>query len=158
MIKITEDLIKNVSEKAKVSPRKRTNYNFHSSDSAIFQRMLNAAEVGTYIQPHKHENPDKVEVFVILKGRVVVVEFDDAGKIIDHVVLDPEAGAKAVEIPPRKWHSFIVLKPESVLYEAKEGPYDKNIEKKFAGWAPSEGSPDSGDFNKKVLAKLNLNE
>jgi len=160
MIKITDDLIKSVSDKAKASLRKRTNYNFHQSYDAPLQRLLNAAEPGTYIQPHKHEDPGKTEVFIVLKGSVVVVEFDDAGNVIDHVILDNEKSAanaaRAVEIPPGVWHTFITLKSGSVLYEAKEGPYKKAIDKNFAPWAPREGDERCGEFNDKILAKLNL--
>ncbi|MDD5137009.1 MAG: WbuC family cupin fold metalloprotein [Candidatus Omnitrophica bacterium] len=156
MIKITEDLIGKVSDEAKASPRRRTNYNFHQTDDAVLQRMLNAAEPGTYIQPHKHEDPDKTEIFIILKGSVAVVEFDDAGKVTDHVILDAALGAGGVEIPPRVWHSFITLKPGSVLYEVKEGPYDKHADKAFAAWAPAEGSKDALEFNRNVLARLNI--
>lgn len=160
MIKITDDLIKSVSEKAKSSPRKRINYNFHRSYDEPLQRLLNAAEPGTYIQPHKHEDPDKTEVFIILKGSVVVVEFDDAGNVIDHAVLDGAASsdktARAVEISPKAWHTFITLKPGSVLYEAKDGPYNKAVDKNFAPWAPREGDEGCAVFNDNVLAKLNL--
>ena len=83
MIKINETLISKTSEKAKLSSRRRMNFNFHNEDSATLQRMLNAMEPDTYIQPHKHENPDKVEAFFVLRGRILVVEFDDEGNIID---------------------------------------------------------------------------
>ncbi len=160
MIKITDGLIKSVSDKAKASPRKRINYNFHQSYDEPLQRLLNAAELGTYIQPHKHEDPGKTEVFIILKGSVVVVEFDDAGNIIDHVILDSEKSAaniaRAVEIPPGAWHTFITLEPGSVLYEAKDGPYNKAIDKNFAPWAPREGDERCAGFNDRILAKLDL--
>lgn len=156
MIKITEDFIKGISDKAKASSRGRTNYNFHKSYDEIVQRMLNAAEPGTYIQPHKHENPDKTEVFIILKGSVAVIEYDENGKVTDHIILDTERGARAVELPPRKWHSFIALKPGSVLYEVKEGPYDKDADKRFAPWAPPEGSEEAKEFNKKILLRLKI--
>ena len=90
-----------VSNDAKLSVRKRMNHNFHKEYTDPVQRMLNAVEPGTYIRPHKHENPDKIEVFIILKGRVVVVEFDEKGSAVDHVILDQDGGALAVEIPPR---------------------------------------------------------
>jgi cupin fold WbuC family metalloprotein len=158
MIKITDDLINSAAEKAGTSARKRINYNFHQSDAAIIQRMLNAVQPGTYIQPHKHEDPDKTEIFIILKGRAVVVEFDDRGKVADHVVLDPAGGAKGVEIPPGIWHTFITLKPDSVLYEVKEGPYDKDADKRFAPWSPAEGASGAAEFNHKVLAGLKIAE
>ncbi|MDD3905851.1 MAG: WbuC family cupin fold metalloprotein [Candidatus Omnitrophica bacterium] len=159
MIKVTTELMKDISAKAKSSARKRTNYNFHKNLSDPIQRMLNAAEPGTYIQPHKHESPDKIEVFIILSGRAVMVEYDSAGNIADHIILDAKDGAKAVEIPPRHWHSFITLKPGTVLYEVKEGPYDEKADKHFASWAPSESLKEKAlEFNKSVLVKLKIEE
>jgi len=156
MLKITEDFIGDVSNKAKLSPRMRTNHNFHKSYDDTVQRLLNAAEPGTYIQPHKHESPDKVEVFIILAGSVVMVEFDDSGKPVDHAVLGREKGVFGVEIPPRTWHTFITLKPGSVLYEVKEGPYRRIDDKNFAPWAPKEGAPEAKEFNRKVLRAIKI--
>ena len=42
MIKITKDLIEKISKKAKDTPRRRINYNFHQSDSDTVQRFINA--------------------------------------------------------------------------------------------------------------------
>lgn len=151
MIKITSALVEDVLKKAASSPRKRANYNFHKTYDAPIQRMLNAANSGTYVRPHKHENPDKLETFVILKGRALIVEFDAKGRPTDHMILDPSMGGYAVEIPPRAWHSFIVLKPGTVLYEVKEGPYNKEVDKNFAPWAPEEGTEAAQAFNERVL-------
>jgi len=156
MIKLTDDLINDLSKKAKEAARGRTNYNFHKSYDDAIQRMLNAAEPGTYIRPHKHENPDKTEIFIILRGSVVMVEFDDSGRPIDHVILDPQKGAKAVEVAPRKWHSFITLKTGSVLYEVKDGPYTQMTDKNFAPWAPAEGTKEALEFNERILRKLDI--
>jgi len=32
---------------------------------------------------------------------------------------------------------------DSVLFEAKAGPFDPGAAKEFAGWAPEEGSPEA---------------
>ena len=158
MIKVTAALMARVSKKAKVSPRKRVNYNFHKSCDDPIQRLLNALEPGTYIHPHKHEAPDKREVFVILKGKVLAVEFNNSGKITDHMLMDLKNGAMVVEIPPKKWHSFIALERGSVLYEIKDGPYNVNDDKHFAKWAPPEGSAEAREFNKRILKRLKLEE
>jgi cupin fold WbuC family metalloprotein len=71
--------------------------------------MLNAMEPGTYVQPHKHENPDKREAFLLLRGKMLVVSFDEAGQVTDHVVLDPQAGNFGLEVPPRTYHTLICL-------------------------------------------------
>ena len=156
MIKINDDFIDSISQKAKVSPRRRMNYNYHKEDAALLQRMLNAMEPDTYIQPHKHENPDKVEVFFVLKGRVLLVEFNDGGEIIDHIVLDPKLGNYGGEIPPKVWHTLICLQEGSVAYEVKDGPYDPNIDKHFASWAPAEGDAGCEKYNRQILASLKM--
>jgi cupin fold WbuC family metalloprotein len=154
MIKITDELLNTISNEAKASDRKRCTYSFHNSNSDYIQRFLNAGEIGTYVRPHKHENPDRVEIFLILKGRFLVIEFDDDGEIIDHIILDSEKGKKGVEIPPKTWHSLIVLKEGSVLYEVKEGPFIMETDKIFAKWAPEEGTKEAQEFNKKIISNL----
>lgn len=156
MIKINEEYIDKTSQKAKTSPRKRMNYNFHKEDAARLQRMLNAMEPDTYIQPHKHENPDKVEAFFALRGRIVVVEFDDNGKITDYIELDSKKGNYGVEIPARTWHTLISLESGSVAYEVKDGPYNVAVDKNFAPWAPAENDGESENYLKEILIKLNL--
>jgi cupin fold WbuC family metalloprotein len=156
MIKIDSQLIQSISEQAQSSPRKRKNYNFHKVLSDPFQRLINAIEPYSYIQPHKHENPDKREVFFILRGRMVVVEFDDYGNIADHIVLDAKEGNIAVEIPERTWHCIISLEKGSVSYETKDGPYDPNDDKNFAEWAPKEGDKNCKEYIDNILRKLKL--
>ena len=155
MIKIDQNLIKQVSDKAKVNQRKRMNYNFHYSDEDTLHRMVNAIEPGSYVQPHKHHNPDKREAFIILHGKVLVVEFDEQGNIIDHIILTKETNF-GVEIPPDTYHTIISLEPYSVLYEVKDGPYDPKSDKTFAPWAPEEGNQDSDNYLKNILKQINL--
>ncbi len=156
MIKINETFISKTSDQAKLSPRRRKNYNFHKEMSATLQRMLNAMEPDTYIQPHKHENPDKTEVFFSLRGRFVVVEFDDEGRITEHTVLDPKSGSYGAEIAPGTWHSIIPLDAGTVAYEVKDGPYDPNDDKHFASWAPAENEGGGSEYNQKILAQLGI--
>lgn len=157
MIKIDTDFIDVTSQKAKASPRKRMNYNFHPMPSDTLQRMLHGMEPDTYVQPHKHENPDKVEAFFCLRGRVLVVEYDSEGTIIDHVILDWKSGNYGCEIPKRTWHNLICLEPDTVVYELKDGPYNEADDKNFAIWAPKEGEPGTQNFIEKVLKELNIN-
>jgi len=143
MIKIVSpELLNEVIQKAKNSPRGRFNHNFHDDLADPINRMLNAFEPGTYIQPHRHENPDKREVFIVLRGSLVVVFFDNSGTPMDFVLLDREKGNFAVEIPVGVWHSVLALTSGTVVYEVKDGPYLPISDKKFAEWAPKEG--DSG--------------
>ena len=97
MITIDRNLVSSVTEEARKSPRLRKNYNFHTDYADPVNRMLNAFEPGTYVRPHKHESPDKWEVFIVLTGKAVAIRFDAAGNILDRVILDAAAGTFGVE-------------------------------------------------------------
>ena len=121
MERINKELLDSVSEKAKVSPRLRMNYNFHLSLDEKCHRFLNAVEPGTEVPIHKH--PTKDETFVILRGRVKVTTHSDDGSIIDSVVLSPEDGQYGVNIPKGVWHTLESLESGTIIFECKEGPF-----------------------------------
>jgi len=156
MIVIDRQVTSNLSREAKSVARLRKNHNYHPDYADPVNRMLNAFEPGTYVRPHKHENPDKCEVFIILCGRAAALRLDDAGNIIEHTVLDALQGVYGVEFAPREWHMIESLATGTVLYEVKPGPYAPINDKNFASWAPQEGSPDSGPYLDSLLAQLKL--
>ena len=121
MEKINKELLDSVSEKAKVSPRLRMNYNFHLSLDEKCHRFLNAVEPGTIVPIHKH--PTKDETFVILRGKVKVTTHSDDGAVIDSVLLCPDNGQYGVNIPKGVWHTLESLETGSVIFECKEGPF-----------------------------------
>jgi cupin fold WbuC family metalloprotein len=145
---VSPKLLDELSQRAANSPRRRLNLNFHEDLLDPINRMLNAFEPGTYIQPHKHENPDKREVFIVLRGSLVVVFFDDSGNPTEFVLLDPKGGNYAVEIPVGTWHSLLALESGTVVYEVKDGPYIPFSDKNFASWAPKEGEPGCDEYLK----------
>lgn len=156
MIKIDQTLVANTVLTAKSTKRWRINHNFHREMTDPIQRLLNAVEPGSYIRPHKHENPDKREIFLILAGKMLVVEFDETGGITDHVILDATTGHFGAEIAARRYHFIIALLPGSVVYELKDGPYDPIDDKNFAPWAPAEGDPECHGYMAAVLRSLSL--
>ena len=118
---INKNLLDQVSEQAKVSPRLRMNYNFHQSLEDKCHRFLNAVEPGTVVPIHRH--PTKGESFVILRGKVRVTTHNDDGSIIEDVVLNQESGNYGVDIPKNVWHKLESLESGSVIFECKEGPF-----------------------------------
>lgn len=153
---INNKLIEDVVAEAKKSSRRRKNYNFHESLDANVQRMLNAIEPGTYVQPHKHENPDKVEAFLILKGKALVAEFNDNGDITSFSIVSPSDGVYGTEIAPCTWHCIISLEPGTVVYEVKDGPYSPIDDKNFATWAPKEGENNCAEYLQSVLTRCGV--
>lgn len=154
--KIDSKLITKTIEESHISPRHRAHSRFHDY-SAYIQRMVNAYQKDAYIQPHKHENPDKVEVFLCLKGRFLALCFDNSGNIIEYAIFGEKEMVRGIEVPPRVWHAFWALEKDSVIYEIIEGPYDPITHKKFAPWAPSEAEPQKAlDYMQKIKSQLDI--
>ena len=118
---IDEELLNEVSERAKESPRLRMNYNFHQSLDEKCHRFLNAVEPGTVVEIHRH--PTKDETFVLLRGKVRVTTHNDDGSMIEDVVLSQESGIYGVDIPKNVWHKLESLEENSVIFECKLGPF-----------------------------------
>ncbi|MDU1905701.1 MAG: WbuC family cupin fold metalloprotein [Dysgonomonas sp.] len=133
---IDKNLLDRVSQQAKDNPRLRMNYNFHESLDDPINRLLNAMEPGTYLPPHRHINPDKNEVFIVLRGSVLALLFDDNGDVMSSMKLSPQLGVWGLEIEPGTWHSLIVLEENTVVYEIKDGPYAPISPDNLASWAP----------------------
>jgi len=154
MKKIGLKLFEDLSKKATFSKRRRTNFNFHKNYKDKVQRLLNVLKKDTYIRPHLHTQKYRWEVFIILKGKVYVVEYYKNGEVKDCCILDSKGEVKVVELKYNTYHSIIPLK-DSVLYELKQGPYIPEKDKIFAPWSPEEEEKEKGlEFNRKVLSKI----
>ena len=66
---IAKTLLDELTEKAKVNPRLRMNYDLRDSSEDESQRMLNAIEPGTVIPIHRHIMTS--EDVAILRGKAV---------------------------------------------------------------------------------------
>lgn len=148
---INEQLLDETTAKAKQSPRLRMNYNFHEELDDPVNRLLNAIEPGTYIHPHRHLNPSKDEIFLLLRGKAVLFLFDDKGNITETLLLDPKTGSYGAEIKPGVWHCLLVLESGTVIYEVKPGPFAPLHPENMASWSPE---PDDEGGVKKYLDYL----
>ncbi|MEI8047874.1 MAG: WbuC family cupin fold metalloprotein [Bacteroidota bacterium] len=154
MIKITTELIDKVIEQARTSPRLRMNYNFHPELSDPVQRLINALEPWTYIRPHKHTT--KEESFVLLRGTVLAVVFNEDGSIREHAILSATSGILGIEFEENCYHMLTSLETGSAVYEIKEGPFVPHTEGSSASFAPKEGTPEAVIFLKKVFGELGI--
>jgi cupin fold WbuC family metalloprotein len=135
---VTADLLQQLSDFARTSPRLRKNHNLHPSDESRCHRLLNAIEPASYIRPHRHLDPEKDEAFILLSGRLGVIRFSDAGAVTEMVVLSRENGNLAADVPHGVFHTAVSLEPGTVFFEAKAGPYLPLAEAEIAAWAPHE--------------------
>jgi cupin fold WbuC family metalloprotein len=135
---ITQQMIEGWIVQAAQSPRKRMIYRLHEHEEPV-QRMVNALPPGTYTPPHKHENPDKVELFSILIGKIAILQFDDRGTVQQVYLLDANGPVRVVDIAPGTYHAIVALEPSAAL-EIIQGPYNAQTHKQFAPWAPAENT------------------
>ncbi len=139
MLNIDNALLTALQQQAKESPRRRAHRNIHSELSDPVQRLLIAIEPGSYVKPHRHLEAAKWELFLVLRGRIAALIFDDEGRIEERMLLDPRGAQLGFEIPPGVWHCVVALEPGSLFFEVKPGPYIQPADKDFARWAPDEG-------------------
>lgn len=139
---IDQDLLADLSTQAQASARKRKNLNFHPGDEAPCHRLLNALEMDSYIQPHRHLHPDKAETLVVVRGKLGALCFDEQGRITHKAVIAAGGQQIGMDTPAGVFHSFVALEPGSVIFEAKAGPYQPVGPDERAPWAPAEQTPE----------------
>lgn len=123
------------SEAAASAPRLRAHRNFHPELSDPIQRLAIAMEPGTYIRPHRH--PQTWELLTPLRGRFVVLQFNDDGVVTQRTLLGEET--KVLEMPAFTWHAVLSVDAGGVVFEVKQGPYQALTEEDCMQWAPQEG-------------------
>ena len=117
---IDDSLLKQITQEAKNSERKRKNFNFHDTFEAPCQRMLNTMLKGSRFEIHRHTNT--AETFVLLNGKIDLMYYNDKGEEIERFRLDPSIGIYGINIPAGQWHSLEILE-DCTIFETREGPY-----------------------------------
>jgi cupin fold WbuC family metalloprotein len=141
---VNQKTMEELLSRAADSPRKRMNFNFHDQSSDPIGRFLNAGLGGTYVRPHRHRI-DRWELISAVQGRCALLIFTPDGVVKDRIALSYQAVTVA-EIPGGEWHSVVFHAPGAVVLEVKAGPYEPQLDKEFASWAPEENSPKAGRF------------
>jgi len=117
---INDELLDKITAEAEASPRLRMNYNLHESLDAKAQRLINVLLPGTPLPIHRHRHT--AETYVILRGKMIVVFYNDLGAQTERYLLDPTQGNYGIQIPKGQWHTVEVIEPSAIL-EIKDGPY-----------------------------------
>lgn len=118
---ITQQILDDLSAKARASERLRMNMDLRNGPEDLSQRMLNAMEPGTVMPIHRHH--DSSETVVIVRGKIQWVFYDENGNETERVVLDANGEPRMLNVEKDRWHSLVCLESGSVLYESKDGPY-----------------------------------
>ena len=107
-----------------------------------FNRVFNLMMLDSYMQPHLHPGDEKIEKIHLIRGKVVAIFFDEEGNVKSSTFLET-GGIELIEVPAFTWHTYIMLSDWAVTYETMMGIYEPATWKKFASWAPQEGTSES---------------
>ncbi len=136
MIKlITRDTLSDLGQRAAEAPRLRSNLNLHPQESDQVQRLAIAMEPGTYVRIHRH--PHTWELLTALKGRFIVLIYNDEGQVINKLRLGEDL--RLLEIPANTWHSVLSLDDGAVIFEVKHGAYQPVTEQDSFPGSPVDG-------------------
>ena len=122
-MKITQQILDQLTEQAKASPRLRMNMDLRNSDADQSQRMLNAIEPGSPLPIHRHQKTS--ETVACLRGRLVEEYYDELERICTEAIeLSPNGPVVALNIPAGQWHTVRALESGTVIMEMKDGAYE----------------------------------
>jgi len=136
---LTDLMLDALTVQARQSPRRRANHNLHQELSDPVQRLAIAMEPDTVVLPHRH--PHTWEMLFPLRGRFVVLHFDEEGRVVERVVLGEDCNV--LETPAGTWHSVQSLDSGGVIFEVKHGPYAPLVEADHAPWLKDSGKVSS---------------
>ncbi len=142
--KLSKQEIEKYVSRAKNSERRRALKILHKP-GAEFNEAVNFMLSDSYMQPHRHPSPEKIEKILVLQGKIGQIFFDDSGKIKKCVLLEA-GGNDYVEIPAFAWHTYVIFSDYAVTYETMTGVYDPATWKESAKWAPQENTAASAAY------------
>lgn len=119
--------------------------------------MINVYPERLYVRPHKH--PVKTETKHMIEGNMLMLMFDDSGKITESFILNEKSsgGCFAYRIEKNYYHSIIPLSEVVVFHEIINGPYTGVNDSVFPEWAPpNNDEPGIKTFFKRIEAETKI--
>lgn len=116
---------------ALASPRRRTHQLWHSDHQDRVQRLVVAAQPGTYFRPHVHSG--QWELLQPLFGEGDLLTLDAQGVVMTRQTLTV---GQVLELPAGLIHTLSVQQP-FCFFEVKPGPF---VEAQIPAWSPQETS------------------
>ena len=129
---IDNEILDGLTAKAKENPRLRCNLDMRNSADDQSQRMLNALEPGTVMPIHRHKTTS--ETCICIRGHFEEYLYGYTETRSDGTpdpksfgiieTIDMYLGGPILNIEKGQWHSLKCLESGTVLFEAKDGPYE----------------------------------
>lgn len=143
---LSHSIIDDLKRNALLSPLKRARVCMHLSTEASIHEMVIALHCTTYIRPHRHQR--KTESFHMIDGVVLVVLFDDFGKVLQKIHLSSRGEHHFMyRLSKPMWHTVIPLTEFAIFHEVTDGPLTPS---EYPAWEPKEDSISIENFKKKL--------
>ena len=126
---ITKEILDELTERAKASPRKRMHQDMRDSESDGSMRMLNAIEPETIIPIHRHA--DTSEDVIVLRGEAIEILYDEQGREQVRYHMQQGSDCIACHVPKGQFHTCKSLQSGTVIFEFKNGRYDPSTTEEF---------------------------
>ncbi|WP_160190458.1 WbuC family cupin fold metalloprotein [Escherichia coli] len=124
-----------IAKLAALVPKPRVNLTrFHG---VFAPNSKHRVQPGTYVRPHRH--PHTFELLLPLRGRFVVLNFDDRGTVTHRAILGETC--TVLEMAAGTLHAVLSLDTGGIIFEVKHGGYQPVAADDYAHWAPAEGEP-----------------
>lgn len=121
MMLINKEILDQLSKSANENPRLRASFDLRNTDKDNSQRMLNALQPGTILPIHRH--PFTAETLIMVRGSVCQKFYNEKGEVTNTFVLKAGGECSVLQIPAGQFHSLECLEKDTVIFEAKDGPY-----------------------------------
>lgn len=144
LAQLTAEVAANGLRRAAESPRHRHPKILHAPGDEL-NRVFNFMMRDSYMQPHHHPGPEKIEHIRVVEGSLAVLFFDDAGNV-EQIFHLAKGAVEHVAVPAYTWHTYVMLSDHVITYETMMGQYEPASWKEMASWAPPENSPESARY------------
>jgi len=121
-MKIDNALLDSLTAQAKLSHRLRVAYDLRTTPKDSSQRILNAMEPGTLLPIHRHRG--STETVVVLRGKLRQNFYDEAGQLVETLVIEPGTECVGFSVEVGRWHNSECLASGTVILECKDGRYE----------------------------------
>lgn len=135
-------------EESRQDPRGRVRICLHRDEQDLLHEMVIALADHGYLRPHRQVGRQKS--YLILKGALRVLFFNEAGEVLRRLELDAETRPIA-RFDSGIWHTMTSMSEGTVYLETILGPFDKTGTD-WADWAPGRSPrPEIEAYMQRVL-------
>jgi len=150
--KVDEKVIRQLKQEALAAPGGNIRLCLHRDTDDAVHEMIIVRCKGGYVRPHKHDS--QIEAFHIIEGGMLVVLFDEQGKVTERFKMREKATGNCFvcRIEKGRWHTMVPLTEQVVFLETTQGPFRAETHNTFPPWAPENDDQAAIDrFMKSIL-------